>query len=57
MEKWAIGEGSFVVVSLLEGLSGDQKDEIISQLKKSQKILKSQGGDNKGTKIVLEKIA
>jgi pumilio homology domain family member 6 len=57
LEKWATGEGSFVVVSLLEGLSGDQKDEMISLLKKSKKYIKSQGGDNKGTKIVLEKIA
>lgn len=54
---WTTGEGSFVVVALLEALSGKEKDVMIAQLKKSKKALTDQAGDNKGTKIVLEKIA
>lgn len=54
--KWATGEGSFVVVALLEALSGKEKDAMIAQLKKSKKSLTDQARDNKGTKIVLENI-
>jgi pumilio homology domain family member 6 len=54
---WATGEGSFVVVGLLDAVSGKCKEELSSQLKRSQKILKSHIGGNKGTKIVLEKVA
>lgn len=54
---WTTGEGSFVVVGLLEALSEKGKEELISQLKRSLKILKNHIGENKGTKIVLEKIA
>jgi hypothetical protein len=57
MLKWATGEGSFVVVALFETLSGKEKDAIITHLKKTKKTLTDQAGDNKGTKIVLEKIA
>lgn len=53
---WAIGEGSFVVVALLEALSGKPKEELISQLKKSKNSLTNQAGENKGTKIIVEKI-
>jgi pumilio homology domain family member 6 len=55
--QWATGEGSFVVVGLLEALSGKSKEELSSQLKRSQKTLKNHVGENKGTKIILEKIA
>jgi pumilio homology domain family member 6 len=54
---WAVGEGSFVVVALLEALFGDDKERLTSQLKKYQKSLEDQREDNKGTKIVLEMIA
>lgn len=55
--KWATGEGSFVVVGLLESLKGTELEDLKKQLKKDQKLLKSKAGENKGTKIVLEKIS
>ena len=54
--QWATGEGSFVMVGLIESLSGKDRDELTSQLRKNLKSLKK-SGDNKGTKIVLEIIA
>lgn len=54
--QWAMGEGSFVVVALLESLSGKEKDQLVARLKQSKSQLKSLGEQNKGTKIVLEKI-
>jgi pumilio homology domain family member 6 len=54
--NWAIGEGSFVIVGLLEVLSGKEEEELRSHLKSKQKVLQARGKDNKGTKIILEKI-
>jgi len=53
---WSIGEGSFVIVALSEALSGKDRDELISRLKRNKDTLKTKGGQNKGTKILLEKI-
>ena len=55
--SWAIGEGSFVIVGLLEVLSGKENDELKARLKKNKKSLQDKGKENKGTKIILEKIA
>ena len=54
--SWAAGEGSFVVVALLEALSGGERDEMITYLKRDRKTIENQGKENKGTKIVLENI-
>jgi pumilio family protein 6 len=54
--SWAIGEGSFVIVGLLEVLSG-KENELKTRLKKNKKALQDKGKENKGTKIILEKIA
>jgi hypothetical protein len=54
--QWATGEGSFVVVGLLEGLLGNERNELALLLKKSQESLKENGGDNRGTKLMLNKI-
>jgi pumilio homology domain family member 6 len=54
--QWATGEGSFVTVSLLESLRGSELDELKKQLKKDQKVLTAKAGQNKGTKLVLDKI-
>jgi len=57
IDEWAVGEGSFVVVALLEALSGKEREEMISQLKKSKHTILRHVDDNKGVKIVLEKIS
>lgn len=54
--QWALGEGSFVIVGLLEVLTGDEIVELRAQLKSKQSVLQTNGKDNKGTKIILEKI-
>jgi pumilio homology domain family member 6 len=54
--QWATGEGSFVIVGLLETLSGEEKQELVSTLKQNQSQLDKVSGSNKGTKIVLVKI-
>ena len=54
--QWAMGEGSFVVVGLLESLSGAELDELKKELKKHKTILQAKAAQNKGTKIVVEKI-
>ena len=55
--SWATGEGSFVVLGVLEALSGNEREEVISHLKKTQKSVKNKSAGNKGTKLILEKIA
>lgn len=55
--SWATGEGSFVVLGLLEALSGKEREEVVSHLKKTQKSVKNKSAGNKGTKLILEKIA
>jgi pumilio family protein 6 len=54
--NWAIGEGSFVIVALLEVLSGKEGEELRGHLKSKRKVLQARGKDNKGTKIILEEI-
>ena len=56
---WATGEGSFVILSLFEKLCPNNTDPqfLGSQLKTHQKSIRQKGGDNKGTKLLLEKIA
>ena len=56
---WATGDGSFVVLSLFETLCVDERDPeyLGNQLKTQEKTIKLKGGDNKGTKLLLEKIA
>ena len=53
---WATGEGSFVVVGLLEALSGKDREEVISILKQHASRLDKACGTNKGTKIILSKV-
>jgi pumilio homology domain family member 6 len=55
--EWATGEGSFVVVGLLDALSGKEKDELNLQLKSNKKLLEQKASENKGTKILLETLA
>ena len=55
--EWATGDGSFVVVGLLETLSGKEREDLVSQLKMQESSIKTKGRENKGTKIVLEKIS
>ena len=55
--SWATGEGSFVVLGLLEALSGKERDELVSHLKKMHKSVSNKSTANKGTRLVLEKIA
>jgi len=52
--QWAMGDGSFVVVALLETLPAGEADSLKKQLK--QELTGSKNAGNKGTKIVLEKI-
>jgi len=56
---WATGDGSFVVLSLFERLCVDGKDSdgLGNQLKLQENTIKKRAGDNKGTKMLLEKIA
>jgi pumilio homology domain family member 6 len=54
--SWATGEGSFVVLGLLEALSGKEKEEVVSHLKKTQKSIRNKSAGNKGAKLILEKI-
>ena len=51
---WATGDGSFVVLSLFERLC---VDGLGNQLKLQENTIKKRAGDNKGTKLLLEKIA
>jgi pumilio family protein 6 len=53
--EWAKGDGSFVVVALLETLTAGEADSLKKQLK--NELTRSKNTGNKGTKIVLEKIA
>jgi pumilio homology domain family member 6 len=53
--QWACGEGSFVVLALLETFSPGQADPLKKQLLKELMTLKQ--SENKGTKIILEKIS
>lgn len=54
LSEWATGEGSFVVVALLENLEGDEKSQLKKALKTESKQLKKQADSNKGTKLLLE---
>lgn len=54
--QWAVGEGSFVVVGLLDVLTGKERVDLCASLKSKQKVLQDKGKENKGTKIILEKI-
>jgi len=53
--SWATGEGSFVVLGLLEALSGKEKEDVVSHLKKTEKSIRNKGAGNKGAKLILEK--
>jgi pumilio family protein 6 len=53
--SWATGEGSFVVLGLLEALSGKEKEDVVSHLKKIEKSIRNKGAGNKGAKLILEK--
>ena len=57
ISQWATGDGSFVVVALLETLSGMERAGLASDLKAHEKEIKEKMGSNKGTKLILEKIA
>lgn len=55
--KWATGDGSFVIVSLLENL--DDKSELVAALKEksvAKEIKKAAEGGNKGSKLILEQL-
>lgn len=55
--KWATGDGSFVIVSLLENL--DDKSDLVAALKEksvSKEIKKAAEGGNKGSKLILEQL-
>lgn len=39
--NWAIGEGSFVIVALLEALSGKEGEELRDHLKGKRKVLQA----------------
>lgn len=55
--QWATGEGSFVVVALLEALSGKEKEGLIKDLKSHKKLINERAASNKGTKLILETMA
>jgi pumilio family protein 6 len=55
--EWAIGVGSFVVVSLLETPGFEQQSQLKEALKKHVKaITKAAEEGNKGCKVILEKL-
>jgi pumilio homology domain family member 6 len=56
ISQWATGDGSFVVVALLEALSGEDRDGLIEELKKHEKAIRNKAAGNKGTSLILEKI-
>jgi pumilio homology domain family member 6 len=56
ISQWATGDGSFVVVALLEALLGEEKERLRNDLKSHRKAIKN-AGNNKGSKLILEKIA
>ena len=53
--EWAKGEGSFVVVGLLDALSGSERDELVFKLQAIETSLKE--SSEKGTNLILEKIS
>ncbi|CAN6608171.1 pumilio homology domain family member 6 [Trichomonascus vanleenenianus] len=53
-EAWATGEGSFVVVALLESLEKADKTKLAKALKKANKEIKAVAAENKGSKLILE---
>ena len=55
--KWATGEGSFVVVGLIETLSGTEQEDLIDRLRKNRKLLEVASGKNKGSNLILQKIS
>jgi pumilio homology domain family member 6 len=57
ISQWATGDGSFVVVALLEALLGEEKEGLRKDLKSHEKAIKEKAGSNKGSKLILEKIA
>jgi pumilio family protein 6 len=52
--EWATGDGSFVVVALLENLQDKEKKDLIKNLKSHSKDLKKAADSNKGSKLLLE---
>ena len=57
ISRWASGEGSFVILSLLENL--DDKEELLSLLKEKsvlKEIKKAAEEGNKGSKLILEQL-
>ena len=57
ISQWATGEGSFVVVALLEALSGKEREELVKELRRHKRELDVKSASNKGTKLILKNIA
>jgi pumilio family protein 6 len=57
IKEWAIGAGSFVVVSLLEASGFAQQAQLKEMLRKHLKaIVKAAEHGNKGCKVILQKL-
>lgn len=52
LSGWAIGDGSFVVISLLENLKGDEREQITEILRAKKKDISSASTSNKGTRLI-----
>lgn len=52
--EWATGDGSFVLVALLENLQDKEKKEFKKALKSHSKDIKKAAESNKGSKLLLE---
>ncbi|ANB11021.1 Puf6p [Sugiyamaella lignohabitans] len=52
--EWATGDGSFVVVSLVENLESADKATLVKVLKKHKKAITAASADNKGAKLLVE---
>lgn len=52
LAEWALGNGSFVIISLLENLEKEEHDEAIKILKRSQKEISAVAITNKGARLI-----
>ncbi|ODQ68306.1 ARM repeat-containing protein [Nadsonia fulvescens var. elongata DSM 6958] len=58
LEQWATGDGSFVVVSLLENLGADEKKQLAKGLKKYVRSIQTAAEEgNKGSALIVKALA
>ena len=46
-----------MIVALLEALQANKQEALVQDLKRHEKTIKEKAASNKGTKLILEKIA